>query len=222
VHVVHNGINSALYQPAESTAALEANGVSLDRPFALFVGRITRQKGLPHLLRAAEQFDPEIRLVVCASSPDTPELGAEVTAQIAALKAARGDDSVIWIEEQLPREDIIEFYTQAAVFVCPSVYEPQGIVNLEAMACKTPVVASDVGGIPEVVTEGTGELVHYDENDTTTFETEFATAVNRVVSDPARSKQMGEAGRTRAVEAFGWAAIAKRTLAVYEAALAKK
>jgi len=222
VHVVHNGINSALYQPAESTAALEANGVSLDRPFALFVGRITRQKGLPHLLRAAEQFDPEIRLVVCASSPDTPELGAEVTAQIAALKAARGDDSVIWIEEQLPREDIIEFYTQAAVFVCPSVYEPQGIVNLEAMACKTPVVASDVGGIPEVVTEGTGELVHYDENESTTFETEFATAVNRVVSDPARSKQMGEAGRTRAVEAFGWAAIAKRTLAVYEAALAKK
>lgn len=220
VHVVHNGINTDVYHPVDGTDALAATGVPLDQPFALFVGRITRQKGLPHLLRAAERFDPGIRLVVCASSPDTPELGDEVTAQIAALKADRGAENVIWIEEQLARDDVIQFYTQASVFVCPSVYEPQGIVNLEAMACETAVVASDVGGIPEVVTEGTGLLVHYDENDTGRFEAELAAAVNAVVADPARAAAMGEAGRRRAMDAFAWDAIARKTIEVYQAALA--
>lgn len=219
IHVVHNGIDTNLYQPATATDALEANGVPLDRPFALFVGRITRQKGLPHLLRAAEQFDPEIRLVLCASSPDTPELGQEVTDQVAALRRSRGEDSVIWIEEQLSRPDVIQFYTQAAAFVCPSVYEPQGIVNLEAMACETAVVASDVGGIPEVVTPGTGLLVHYDPDDTTTFEADLAREVNRVVAEPQLATDLGLAGRARAVEDFGWDAIARRTLDVYRAAL---
>ena len=219
IHVVHNGIDTDLYRPVPETDALAANGVDTDRPFALFVGRITRQKGLPHLLRAAEQFDPEVRLVLCASSPDTPELGQEVTDQVAALRAERGEDSVIWIEEQLSRPDVIQFFTQAAVFVCPSVYEPQGIVNLEAMACETPVVASDVGGIPEVVTPGTGLLVHYDPDDTATFEAGIAAEVNRVVSQPQLAADLGKAGRARAVNDFGWAAIAQRTLDVYNVAL---
>ena len=219
VHVVHNGIDANLYQPVEQTDALAAHGVDLDRPFALFVGRITRQKGLPHLLRAAEQFDPDIRLVLCASSPDTPELGQEVTDQVAALRAARGDDSVIWIEEQLSRPEVIQYFTRASVFVCPSVYEPQGIVNLEAMACETAVVASDVGGIPEVVTPGTGLLVHYDPEDTAAFEAALAAEVNRVVAEPMLAQALGTAGRKRAVEEFGWDAIARRTMDVYRAAL---
>lgn len=219
IHVVHNGIDTQLYRPVEQTDALAANGVDLDRPFALFVGRITRQKGLPHLLRAAEQFDPEVRLVLCASSPDTPELGQEVTDQVAALRAARGEDSVIWIEDQLSRPDVIQFFTQAAVFVCPSVYEPQGIVNLEAMACETAVVASDVGGIPEVVTPGTGLLVHYDPDDIAAFEAGIAAEVNRVVSQPQLAADLGTAGRRRAVDEFGWDAIARRTVDVYNSAL---
>ncbi len=219
VHVVHNGIDANLYQPVAQTDALTTHGVDVDRPFALFVGRITRQKGLPHLLRAAEQFDPDVRLVLCASSPDTPELGQEVTDQVAALRAARGDDSVIWIEEQLSRPEVIQFFTRASVFVCPSVYEPQGIVNLEAMACETAVVASDVGGIPEVVTPGTGLLVHYDPDDAAGFETALAAEVNRVVAEPGLAQALGTAGRTRAVKEFGWDAIARRTMDVYRAAL---
>lgn len=219
VHVVHNGIDTTLYRPVAETGALTAHGVPTDEPFVLFVGRITRQKGLPHLLRAAEQFDAGVRLVLCASSPDTPQLGQEVTEQVAALRAARGADSVIWIEEQLSRPEVIQLYTQATVFVCPSVYEPQGIVNLEAMACNTAVVASDVGGIPEVVTPGTGLLVHYDEQTPAAFEAGLAEQVNRVVADPALARQLGEDGRTRAVAEFGWDAIARRTIEVYEAAL---
>ncbi|MFN8125223.1 MAG: glycogen synthase [Candidatus Nanopelagicales bacterium] len=219
VQVVHNGIDTEVYRPVEATDALAAHGVGLDRPFALFVGRITRQKGLPHLLRAAEQFDPEVRLVLCASSPDTPELGDEVTAQVAALRESRGEDSVIWIPEQLSRPEVMQFYTQASVFVCPSVYEPQGIVNLEAMACETAVVASDVGGIPEVVTPEVGVLVHYDADATAEFEAGIAAGVNQVVADPAAAAAMGVAGRTRAIDDFGWDAIARRTIAVYEQAL---
>ena len=218
VHVVHNGIDTEVYQPVTATDALEAHGVSLDRPFALFVGRITRQKGLPHLLRAAQEFDPAIRLVLCASSPDTPELGNEVTAQVAALRDARGDDSVIWIPEQLSRPEVMQFFTHASVFVCPSVYEPQGIVNLEAMACETAVVASDVGGIPEVVTPDCGVLVHYDAARPAEFEEGLAAAVNRVVADPEAARAMGTAGRIRATDDFSWEAIAQRTLEVYRTA----
>ena len=219
VHVVHNGIDTDFYRPTADTDALLAHGVDPAEPFALFVGRITRQKGLPHLLRAAEQFAPEVRLVLCASSPDTPELGQEVTDQVAALRAARGADSVVWIEEQLSRPEVVQFYTAADVFVCPSVYEPQGIVNLEAMACETAVVASDVGGIPEVVTPGTGLIVHYDESDPAAFETALATEVNRVVADPDLAQSLGVAGRRRAVDDFGWEAIARRTMDVYDIAL---
>ena len=223
VKVVHNGIDTNVYTPAASAGALEKYGVPTDEPFAFFVGRITRQKGLPHLLRAAEQFAPGVRLVLAASSPDTPELGDEVAAQVAALKAARGVDSVIWIDEQMGKDDIIEFYSHATAFVCPSIYEPLGIVNLEAMACETAVVASDVGGIPEVVADGaTGVLVHYDQTDPKQFETDFAAAVNRVCTDPALASRYGVAGRERAVTNFGWDAIAKRTVQVYQDAIANR
>jgi starch synthase len=223
VKVVHNGIDTDVYQPVTESGALAKYGVPQDESFAFFVGRITRQKGMPHLLRAAERFDPSVRLVLAASSPDTPELGDEVAAQIVALKAARGEDSVIWIDEQMGKSDIIEFYSHATAFVCPSIYEPLGIVNLEAMACETAVVASDVGGIPEVIEDGeTGLLVHYDQKDPVGFETDFATAVNKVCTDPALAKRMGIAGRERAVIHFGWDAIARRTVSVYQDALDKK
>ena len=220
VLVVHNGIDPEVYRPAESTQALERYGVPTDEPFVLFVGRITRQKGLPHLLRAAENFADGVRLVLCASAPDTPELGAEVSSQVASLKATRGENSVIWIEEMLSKKDVIEFYTHASAFVCPSVYEPLGIVNLEAMACETAVVASDVGGIPEVVAdEETGLLVHYDADEPAAFEDDLANAVNRVATDADLARRFGLAGRERAVAHFGWDKIARRTVEVYQAAL---
>ncbi|MCH9816815.1 MAG: glycogen synthase [Actinomycetia bacterium] len=223
VKVVHNGIDTNVYTPVAATGALERYGVPADEPFAFFVGRITRQKGLPHLLRAAEHFAPGVRLVLAASSPDTPELGDEVAAQIVALKARRGEDRVIWIDEQMGKEDIIEFYSHATAFVCPSVYEPLGIVNLEAMACETAVVASDVGGIPEVVDAGeTGLLVHYDQSDPKQFEEDFAAAVNTVCTDAALATQFGVAGRERAVTHFAWDAIARRTVTVYEDAIANR
>jgi len=159
-------------------------------------------------------------LVLCASSPDTPEIGAETEAAVAELKAARGEDSVVWIQEHLPRPEIIQLLSHAATFVCPSIYEPLGIVNLEAMACESPVVASAVGGIPEVVVdEVTGLLVPYAENSPEGFERHFAEAVNQVVSAPDRAKAMGLAGRERAVTEFGWDTIAERTMDVYRAAL---
>ena len=220
VVVVHNGIDPEVYTPAVSTQALTRYGVPTDEPFVLFVGRITRQKGLPHLLRAAENFADGVRLVLCASAPDTPELGSEVSSQVASLKATRGEDSVIWIEEMLSKKDVIEFYTHASAFVCPSVYEPLGIVNLEAMACETAVVASDVGGIPEVVEdEKTGLLVHYEEDGPAAFEEDLATAVNRVATNADLARQFGLAGRERAVAHFGWDKIARRTVEVYQAAL---
>ncbi len=222
VKVVHNGIDTNLYRPTARDSALTDRGIDLDRPIALFVGRITRQKGLPHLLRAAESFDPAVQLVLCASSPDTPELGAEVTRQVESLRLARGEDSVVWITEQLPREELIQFYSHASVFVCPSIYEPQGIVNLEAMACETAVVASDVGGIPEVVTPGTGVLVHYDADEARAFETDFAAAVNTIVADPQGAAAMGRSGRVRAVDSFGWDAIARETLAVYDSVISAR
>ncbi|MDP4013225.1 MAG: glycogen synthase [Candidatus Nanopelagicales bacterium] len=220
VHVVHNGINTVEYSPVPEADALERNGVRTDRPYAIFVGRIARQKGLPHLLRAAERFEPGVGLVLCAAAPDTPELGREVAAQVSALKAKRGDDAVVWIQEQLPRPDVVQLLTHAAVFACPSIYEPLGIVNLEAMACETAVVASDVGGIPEVVDdEATGLLVHYDEKHPAEFESALAAAINRVVCDPALASTFGLAGRERAISKFGWDTIAHRTIDVYQQAI---
>jgi starch synthase len=215
VHVVHNGIDTDFYRPDPATDVLERLGVDLSRPSAAFVGRITRQKGVPHLLRAALDFEPSVQLVLLAGAADTPELAAETDAAITTLKQRR--DGVFVVSEMLPREQVRQVLTHATVFVCPSVYEPLGIVNLEAMACETAVVASDVGGIPEVVDDGrTGTLVHYDAADTEAFERGLAAAVNDVAGDEGRARAMGAAGRQRAVEQFGWDTAAQRTMAIYE------
>jgi starch synthase len=220
VDVVHNGIDTELYQPDRNTDLIESVGIDPSRPYVLFVGRITRQKGIAHLLKAAAQMDPDIPLVLIASSPDTPELGAEVEAGVAALRASKGEANMIWVNEHLSRAHLVQALTHAGVFACPSVYEPLGIVNLEAMACETAVVASDVGGIPEVVVEGaTGHLVHYDESDPVGFETSVAGALTKVMSDPARAAAMGVAGRQRAVDEFGWDKIARITVDVYQRAI---
>jgi starch synthase len=180
----------------------------------VFVGRITRQKGVPVLLRAAAHLDPDVQLVLCAGAPDTPEIAEETEKAVADLAAARG--GVVWVRRMLPTAEVRQLLSAATVFVCPSVYEPLGIVNLEAMACGTAVVASDVGGIPEVVADGeTGLLVHYDEHDTDAFRAELAAAVNRVLADPARAAAMGAAGRERAVRDFTWDAAAQRTVEIY-------
>ena len=218
VHVVHNGIDADFYRPVPETDVLERLGVDPGRPSVVFVGRITRQKGVPHLLRAALGFDPAAQLVLLAGAADTPELAAETEAAVARLRDER--DAVVWVSEMLPREDVRQVLSHATVFVCPSIYEPLGIVNLEAMACGTAVVASDVGGIPEVVDDGvTGLLVPYDESDPAGFESRFAAAVNEVVGDPVLATTMGIAGRERAVREFGWDIAARRTVEIYRAVL---
>jgi alpha-maltose-1-phosphate synthase len=215
VHVISNGIDSDFYRPDPGTHVLERLGVDLNRPYATFVGRITRQKGVPHLLRAGLRLDPSVQLVLLAGAADTVELKAETDALIDELKAAR--DGVFVVSEMLPREEVRQVLTHALVFCCPSIYEPLGIVNLEAMACETAVVASAVGGIPEVVDDGvTGSLVQYDENDTGTFEWNLAAAINELVENPAKAESMGKAGRERAVSQFGWDAVADRTVKLYD------
>lgn len=214
VRVVHNGIDTSLYRPDPGTDVLERIGLDTGRPYILFVGRITRQKGVPHLLRAVRDIDPAAQVVLCAGAPDTPEIDREFRQLYQELSAVR--DGVHWIPQMLPRPDVIQLLTHAAVFVCPSVYEPLGIVNLEAMACGTAVVASRVGGIPEVVEHGeTGLLVPLGDD----FETELATALDSVLADPATARRMGEAGRLRAVGEFGWDAVARRTVRLYEEVL---
>ncbi|MFC9647289.1 MULTISPECIES: glycogen synthase [unclassified Streptomyces] len=221
VRVVHNGIDTRLYRPDPGTAVLDRIGIDPDRPFVLFVGRITRQKGVPHLLRAARALDPGAQLVLCAGAPDTPEIGAEFRELVEELGRTR--DGVHWIPEMLPRPEVIQLLTHAAVFACPSVYEPLGIVNLEAMACGTAVVASAVGGIPEVVDDGgTGLLVPYDERHPEAFESGLTEALNRVLDDPESAARMGAAGRRRAVREFGWDQVARRTYAVYEELLTSR
>jgi alpha-maltose-1-phosphate synthase len=217
VHVVKNGIDTQAWYPAESDPAdsvLTELGVDPSRPIVAFVGRITRQKGVAHLVAAAHRFAPETQLVLCAGAPDTPEIAAEVAAAVQELSAAR--TGVFWVREMLPIGKIREILSAATVFVCPSVYEPLGIVNLEAMACATAVVASDVGGIPEVVDNGvTGTLVHYDAQDPAGFEAALADAVNDLVADPDRAAQYGRAGRQRCIDEFSWAHIAEQTLEIY-------
>jgi starch synthase len=216
VHVVRNGIDTVKWQPQTSTDLLEQYGVDPDRPYVVFVGRITRQKGIGHLLRSAEHFDPDLQLVFCASAPDTPEIAAETKAQIAVLRERR---SVVWIEEHAPRNVVQQLLSHALAFLCPSVYEPLGIVNLEAMACHTAVVSSDVGGIPEVVADGeTGIVVPYTPDDAEDFERRFADAVNSLAADPERARAMGDRGRERAVDHFGWQVVAQKTIEVYLAA----
>ena len=216
VHVVHNGIDTDLYRPDPRTGALAAHGIDPARPYVLFVGRITRQKGVPHLVRAAAALRDGVQVVLCAGEADTPELDAEFRDLVDRLAASRS--GVHWISRMLPREQITQLLTHAAVFACPSVYEPLGIVNLEAMACGTAVVASDVGGIPEVVADGTtGLLAHYTEADPAAFEADLAARLNELLDDPDRAAAMGAAGRDRAVREFGWATIARRTVEIYKA-----
>ena len=217
VHVVKNGIDTSVWYPAPpepNESVLAELGVDPSRPMVAFVGRITRQKGVPHLIAAAHQFDPEIQLVLCAGAPDTPEIAAEVSSAVQELAAQRS--GVFWVQEFYPVGKIREILTAATAFICPSVYEPLGIVNLEAMACGTAVVASDVGGIPEVVDDGTtGTLVHYDAADPASFEAGLAQAVNAMVSDPDKARRFGAAGRQRCIDEFSWAHIAEQTLEIY-------
>jgi len=217
VHVVRNGIDTTVWYPAEpgpDESVLAELGVDLNRPIVAFVGRITRQKGVAHLVAAAHRFAPDVQLVLCAGAPDTPQIAEEVSSAVQQLAQAR--TGVFWVREMLPTHKIREILSAATVFVCPSVYEPLGIVNLEAMACATAVVASDVGGIPEVVADGrTGLLVHYDANDTEAYEARLAEAVNSLVADPDRAREYGVAGRERCIEEFSWAHIAEQTLEIY-------
>ncbi len=211
VHVVHNGIDTSLYRPDPGTDVLDRVGLDRSRPYVLFVGRITRQKGVPHLLRAVRALDPAAQVVLCAGAPDTPEIDREFRELYEELSRVR--DGVHWIPQMLPRPEVIQLLTHATVFACPSVYEPLGIVNLEAMACGTAVVASRVGGIPEVVDHGrTGLLVDVDDD----FEAGLTRALDAVLGDPDTARAMGEAGRERAVTEFGWDAVARRTAGLYE------
>jgi starch synthase len=217
VHVVKNGIDTEVWYPAASSqegSVLAELGVDPAKPIVAFVGRITRQKGVAHLVAAAHHFAPDVQLVLCAGAPDTPEIAAEVSGAVQELAQAR--TGVFWVQEMLPTDKIREILSAATVFVCPSVYEPLGIVNLEAMACSTAVVASDVGGIPEVVDDGrTGLLVHYEPANTGYFEQELAYAVNTLVAEPSRAAEFGRAGRERCIDEFSWAHIAEQTLEIY-------
>jgi starch synthase len=214
VHVVRNGIDSVAYHPVAEDDALRHYGVDPDRPLVVFVGRITRQKGVGHLIAAAHGIDPAAQLVLCAGAPDTPEIAEETKAAVDELAAAR--PGVIWIQKMLAPAEVRQLLSHATVFVCPSVYEPLGIVNLEAMACGTAVVASDVGGIPEVVDDGgTGLLVHYDADDEPSFRAGLAAAVNELLGDPERARRMGVAGRARAEAEFSWGGVAEQTVEVY-------
>ena len=222
VPVIHNGIDTDFYRRDPATDALERYGVDGTVPYVLFVGRVTRQKGIVHLVRAIEHLDPGFGVVLCAGQPDTPQIAAEMEAGVAAARAHR--PNVVWIPEMVSREAARQLYSHAAVFCCPSVYEPFGIINLEAMACETPVVASAVGGIPEVVIDGeTGLLVPVEMSlddpmlpiDADRFEMNLAGAINRLMADPPSREVMGRVGRQRAIEHFSWRAIAGETVELY-------
>ena len=226
VKVVHNGIDTELWAPIDDADIVRSHGVDPDRPSVIFVGRITRQKGLPLFLRAVAQLPPEVQIVLLAGAPDTPEIMAEVETLVDGLRASR--DGVVWIPEMLPRAQVVALLSAATTFCCPSIYEPLGIVNLEAMACETAVVATATGGIPEVVVPGeTGLLVPIEQADDGTgtplnpdqYVADFAAALNEVVADPDRAAAMGRAGRERARDSFSWVAIADKTVDVYRSVL---
>ena len=223
VEMIHNGIDAGIYRPTRNTAVIEAYGIKTNTPFVLFVGRVTRQKGITHLLRALHHAETRFQIVFCAGSADTPEISEEVNAAVAGLRA-KTKNEVVWIQEMVSTERLVALYSHAAVFVCPSVYEPFGIINLEAMACGTPVVASAVGGIPEVVVhEETGLLVPLETagpadaepENPQRFARDLAAAIDTLMRSPEKRDAMGSAARRRVEEHFSWKSIARRTLATY-------
>jgi glycogen synthase len=222
LHVIYNGIDLDEYRPTDRTDALVRHGIDPTRPYLLFVGRITRQKGIVHLARAIPFMDRDFQIVLCAGAPDTPEIAAEMKAAVTEAQAKRGD--IIWLEQMVDRETVHQLYANAAVFCCPSIYEPFGIINLEAMACETAVVASAVGGIKEVVVDGeTGFLVPVEQMKESPFEPinpekferDLAARVNELMRNPELPKRFGRAGRKRAEEKFAWSTIARQTIKLY-------
>lgn len=221
IHVIYNGIDLQQYQQTSATDALTRYGVDTSRPYVLFVGRITRQKGVTHLVEAIPHLPAGTQVVLCAGAPDTPEIAAEMRSKVETARAAGAD--IVWIEKMVTKEDAIQLYSHCAVFCCPSVYEPFGIINLEAMACRAPVVASATGGILEVVVEGeTGYLVPFEQDPVTSFPLhpeqfarDLAASIADLLANPAKAKRMGEAGRKRVEETFSWTAIAEQTVALY-------
>ena len=222
ISVIHNGIDLSEYQAKEDPETLRSLGVDPERPYLLFVGRITRQKGIIHLVRAIRSMNPGFQIVLCAGAPDTPEIAAEMQEAVAAARAHHPD--IVWIEKMVSRPEAIILYSGATVFVCPSIYEPFGIINLEAMACGTPVVASAVGGIKEVVVDGeTGFLVPlkqmtespFEATNPEAFSSDLAAKINLLMADPDLAARMGKAGRLRAEELFSWDAIARKTEGLY-------
>ena len=221
--VIHNGIDLSEYRSTKKPEVLRSLGVDPDRPYVLFVGRITRQKGIIHLVHAIRHLDPGFQVVLCAGAPDTPEIAAEMQQAIASAREHHGE--IVWIEKMVSRPEAIVLYSSASVFVCPSIYEPFGIINLEAMACGTPVVASAVGGIKEVVVDGeTGFLIPleqmkespFEATDPAAFASDLASKINLLMADPVLASQMGADGRKRAEELFGWDAIARKTERLYD------
>ena len=230
IRIIHNGINLSEYKPTSNPAILAKYRIDPQKPFVLFVGRITRQKGIIHLVDAVKYIRPGVQVVLCAGAPDTEEIGREMEERV---EQARRDAaaSIIWIPQMLPREEIIPLYTHASIFVCPSVYEPFGIINLEAMACETPVVASAVGGIKEVVSPGeTGLLVPFKAASRTNFEPkdparfvhDLAAGVNQLLDDPQCGREMGLKSRDRVERHFSWSSIARRTLDFYSDLVKKR
>ncbi|MCU1293316.1 MAG: putative glycogen synthase, ADP-glucose transglucosylase [Bryobacterales bacterium] len=227
VHVIYNGIDLAEYQQTAETSALENYGVDLSTPYVLFVGRITRQKGVTHLVDAIRYMPPNTQVVLCAGAPDTPEIAAEMRAKVE--EATKTNPRVVWIEKMVSKPEVIQLYSHARVFCCPSVYEPFGIINLEAMACRAPVVASATGGIKEVVVHGqTGYLVPFDEDPVTGFPThpekfarDLGTKISELLADPAKCKVFGDAGRKRVEDVFSWTAIADQTIELYKTLIAQ-
>lgn len=215
IQVIPNGIDVEHYRPVDSSQTLTELGIDKTIPYVLFVGRITRQKGIIHLVNALQYLDENIQVVLCAGQPDTPEIADEMQQGVAKVQKFR--KGIFWVKEMLPRKKMIELYTHASVFCCPSVYEPFGIINLEAMACETAVVASRVGGIPEVVIpDQTGYLVDYNKENIETFEKNMAHQINAVIQNPELGSQLGKAGRIRAEKYFSWKSIAERTVHLYE------